>query len=100
MLSLLAKELDFDLGNKQTQRSFSQSESNASDIFELIHCDILEAYRIPFTCGAHYFLSIVDDASGCVWVYLMHDKSEASILLQIFVVFVKKSVWERCEDYA
>lgn len=73
--SLLAKSLNFDLDNKanepcdvffrakQTRCSFSQSESKASNNFELIHCDIRVAYRIPCTCDAHYFLSIVDDAS-------------------------------------
>ena len=68
---------------------FSQSESNASANFELIHCAIWGAYRIPSNRGAHYFLSIVDDASRAVWVYLMREKSEASMLLQNFVIFVK-----------
>lgn len=29
-----------------------------------IHCDIWGAYRVESLCGAHYFLSIVDDASS------------------------------------
>ena len=79
VLSLHAKNLVFNLGNKtnepcnvcfhakQIHCSFCKSESKASNIFELIHCDILRAYCIPSTCGAHYFLSIVDDASRVVW---------------------------------
>ena len=58
VLSLLAKDLNFELGNKanelcgvcfhakQTHCSFSQSESNDSENFGLIHCDIWGAYRI------------------------------------------------------
>ena len=93
--------MDFSLANKANKPcdvcfhakqiccSFSQSESNASANFELIHCDICGAYRIPSTCGTYYFLSIVDDASRAVWAYLTHEKSEASMLLQNFVIFVK-----------
>jgi len=40
-------------------------------------------------CGAQYFLTIVDDASRAVWVYLMRIKGEASMLLQNFVSMVK-----------
>ena len=53
VLTLLAKNLDFNdmvgkvdepcdvcLRAKQTRSPFSQSESNASELFELIHCDI------------------------------------------------------------
>lgn len=66
MLSLLAKDVEFDvcIGNKmqrpcdvclhakQTCFPFSQSESN---LFELIHCDIYGAYRVSLSYGAHYF---------------------------------------------
>jgi len=48
---------------KQTRSPFSQSESNASELFELIHCDIWGAYRVRSSCSAHYFLTIVDDHS-------------------------------------
>ena len=48
---------------KQTRNQFSISQSNAKDIFDLIHCDIWGPYKIPSLCGSHYFLSIVDDAS-------------------------------------
>ena len=39
--------------------------------------------------GAHYFLSIVDDASRGAWVYLMREKSEASQLVRNFCQMVK-----------
>jgi len=40
-------------------------------------------------CGAHYFLSIIDDASRATWVYLMQDQTEASKLLKNFIMMVK-----------
>jgi len=103
VVSLLANNLD--LGNifnskvdelcdicfhaKQTRCSFPESNSKASESFELIHCDIWGAYHVPSTCGAHYFLTIVDDASRAVWVYLMREKSETSSFLQNFVIYAK-----------
>ena len=47
------------------------------------------AYYVPLTCRSHYFMSIVDDASRAVWVYLMHDKGETSSFLQNFVIYAK-----------
>ena len=74
---------------KQTCTKFSTSESHAKDLFELIHCDIWGAYRVPSPCGAQYFLTIIDDASRAVWVYLMGAKGEVPRLLQNFVIMVK-----------
>ena len=74
---------------KQTRNKFPISKSIAEGIFDLIYCDIWGPYRVPSTCGAHYFLSIVDDSSRATWVYLMHDRTEASKLLKSFIVMVK-----------
>ena len=57
--------------------------------FDLIHCDIWGAYHVEALCGARYFLSIIDDASRGVWVYLMKDKSEASRLVMNFCPMTK-----------
>ena len=46
-------------------------------------------YRVKSFSGARYFLTIVDDASRGVWVYLMSEKSEASQLLMDFCVMVE-----------
>ena len=74
---------------KQTRNQFYISNSHAKDAFDLIHCDIWGPYRTPSLCGAHYFLSIVDDTSRATWVYLMKDKSEASKLLKGFIAMVR-----------
>ena len=41
-------------------------------------------HHVKSFCSAHYFFSVVDDASRVVWVYLMKEKSEASQLVKIF----------------
>ncbi|CAI8606732.1 unnamed protein product [Vicia faba] len=49
---------------KQTRETFSLSNKQDSDIFDLIHCDLWGgAYRTPSSCCASYFLTIVDDCS-------------------------------------
>jgi len=67
---------------KQTQKKFPISTHNAKDVFDLIHCNIWDPYRYPSLCGAHYFLSLVDDVSRATWVYLMKVRGEASKLLR------------------
>lgn len=68
---------------KQTRTQFVASESHA--LFQLIHCDICFAYRVPSLCGAKDFRTIVDDASRAVWVYLMRAKRG----FVAFVIMVK-----------
>ena len=48
---------------KQTRVSFPINSSNKSELFELIHCDVWGPYSISSSCGASYFLTIVDDCS-------------------------------------
>jgi len=37
---------------KQTRSRFVILENKASDLFELIHCDIWGSYRVKASCGA------------------------------------------------
>ncbi|KAH0722340.1 hypothetical protein KY289_005384 [Solanum tuberosum] len=51
---------------KQTRDRFPLSENKACDKFELVHCDLWDLYRNLSSCGASYFLTIVDDYSRAV----------------------------------
>ena len=51
---------------KQTREKFPLSQHKDSSAFELVHCDLWGPYRTPSTCGAFYFLTIVDDYSRAV----------------------------------
>lgn len=62
------KNCDVCLKAKQTREVFCSSDSKANDIFDIIHCDLWGPYRVPSSCNASYFLTIVDDASRCVWI--------------------------------
>ena len=48
---------------KQTRAKFAIGQNKVECVFGLIHCDIWGPYRDPSSCGAHYFLTIVDDTS-------------------------------------
>ena len=74
---------------KQTRNVFPISMNKANDMFALVHCDVWGAYRIPSSCGAHYFLSIVDDYSRGVWVYLMAHNLRWLNFSKIFVLWPK-----------
>lgn len=78
------------------------SSSNAISTFELIHCDVWGPYSIKSSCGASYFLTIVDDYSRGVWVYLMGAKSEVGKIIEIFFAMAStqfnKKVKRVCSD--
>ncbi|GAA0145430.1 hypothetical protein LIER_05626 [Lithospermum erythrorhizon] len=61
---------------KQRRDSFLLSDSRTSRVFELLHCDLWGPNKIPYSNGAFYFLTIFDDYSHTVWVYLLHSKSD------------------------
>ncbi|KAK9677501.1 hypothetical protein RND81_11G147300 [Saponaria officinalis] len=53
------------------------SNSKAKSLFDLIHVDLYEPYKVPSLIGAHYSLTIVDDNSRTTWTYLLMDKMQA-----------------------
>ena len=74
---------------KHPRNKFSLSENRASRIFEKVHCDLWGSYRHPSSCGARYFLTIVDDFSRAVWIYLLLDKTEVFHMFMSFVAMVE-----------
>ncbi|CAL1372799.1 unnamed protein product [Linum trigynum] len=73
---------------KQTRIPFPTSSIKTSDCFELIHVDIWGGYQVASLSGAHYFLTVVDDFSRGVWVYLLKFKSEVARYLLMFCEMV------------
>lgn len=63
---------------------------NTIECFSLLHCDVWGPYRVSSSCGAVYFLTIVDDFSRVVLAYLMLAKSEVRIVLTNFLVYTEK----------
>lgn len=80
---------------KQTRQVFPDSLNKADSSFALIHCDVWGPYRTPSSCGAVYFLTIVDDYSRAVWTYLMLEKSEVSSLLRNFCAMSERQFGQK-----
>jgi hypothetical protein len=74
---------------KQTRIPFPTSQISSTGPFALLHVDIWGGYHTTSINGARYFLTIVDDYTGCTWVDLMQHKSEARSLLQSFINLIK-----------
>jgi len=74
---------------KHTRLPFSLNTNKNTFCFNRISCDIWGGYPTASHSGAHYFLTIVDDFSRTIWVYLMHMKSNTFTCLINFFVMVK-----------
>lgn len=92
------EKFTFDLKNKTcdscvqaklTRLPFPDSSIKIIASFELIHCDIWGSYRTSSLTGARFFLTIVDDYSRAVWVFLLKHKYEASNHIIDFCRMVK-----------
>jgi len=81
--------------SKQTGDKFPLSDYQASSIFYLIHYDIWGPYRTSSSCGGSYFLTITDDYSRAIWIYLMKEKTEVLITLKNFIALVEKQ-YNKC----
>ncbi|XP_026384901.1 uncharacterized protein LOC113280497 [Papaver somniferum] len=75
---------------KHRRSSFPNSKSKAICIFELVHLDLWGPYKTPSSCGAHYFLTIVDDFSRGVWIYLIKNKTEVELVFLNFIALIKR----------
>ena len=84
----LNKACDVCLRAKQTRCSFPDSINKTLKPFDMIHTDLWGPYRTESSSGARYFLTVVDDYSRGVWIYLLKDKTEAPIQLKNFLSMV------------
>ncbi|XP_019173414.1 PREDICTED: uncharacterized protein LOC109168989 [Ipomoea nil] len=65
---------------KQSRASFPISIHNSSGIFDMVHCDLWGLYKTPSLSEYTLFLTIVDDHSRGVWVYLLHSKRDVVLI--------------------
>ncbi|GKA51863.1 ribonuclease H-like domain-containing protein, partial [Tanacetum coccineum] len=56
---------------KQTRESFPLSEHQTTDVGQIVHLDIWGPYRVTSRGGYKYFLTVVDDYSRAVWVFML-----------------------------
>ena len=75
---------------KHPRDKFPLSDNKATRIFEKIHCDLWGSYKHSSSCGARYFLTLVDDFSRAVWVYLLVDKTEVFRMFMSFIAMIER----------
>lgn len=92
---ILNKACDVCPRAKQSRNSFSLSDNKASRIFELVHCDLWGPYNTVSSSGARYFLTIVDDFSRAVWIYLLIDKLEVFKMFMTFFAMVDRQFGQK-----
>ncbi|GJV84867.1 ribonuclease H-like domain-containing protein [Tanacetum coccineum] len=95
VMNILKKSLNFDKSDKdlccevcqrakQTREPFPLSDHVSSSLGELVHLDLWGPYRVTSSEGYKYFLTIVDDYTRAVWVYLIKSKDEVSHFITVF----------------
>ena len=68
---------------------FPVSSSKSAKCFDFIHVDIWGPFGVPSVFGHKYFLTIVDDYSRHIWIFLMKTKFQPSPLVQNFFHLVQ-----------
>ncbi|KAH7538135.1 hypothetical protein FEM48_Zijuj03G0166900 [Ziziphus jujuba var. spinosa] len=75
---------------KHPRDKFPLSDNKATRIFEKIHCDLWGPHKHVSFCGARFVLTIVDDFSRAVWIYLLVDKTEVFRMFMSFIAMVDR----------
>ncbi|XP_076888654.1 uncharacterized protein LOC143539135 [Bidens hawaiensis] len=74
---------------KQHREPFLLSDHKSVTVGELVHLDTWGSYRIKSKEGYRSFLTVVDDFSRAVWVFLIKDKTEVFSCIETFVNMIK-----------
>ncbi|KAF1322206.1 Integrase catalytic core protein, partial [Globisporangium splendens] len=81
---------------KMVQKPFkSNEEKRTYGVFELIHFDICGPMEAESIGGSKYLLLIVDEASGSMKGFCLHNKSDSEALLKKFIIQVGNQFGKR-----
>nr|GMD79331.1 uncharacterized protein LOC109163845 [Ipomoea batatas] len=78
-----------DLKRRFSKQDLFRIAEVKSNCFDLLHVDIWGPYKVATIHGHHYFLTILDDHSRAVWVYMMKMKYEVRDLITGFCKLVE-----------
>ncbi|GKC07231.1 ribonuclease H-like domain-containing protein [Tanacetum coccineum] len=99
VLSILGTKLGFYKNNqrspcdichkaKQTREPFPLTDHKSKSVGDMFHCDVWGPYRVVSKDGFRFFLTIVDDFSRAVWVYLLKFKVEVGEYVESFIKLI------------
>ena len=69
---------------------FKEKDEWASDVLDLVYSDICGPMNIGIKGGYYNFITLIDDLSRYVYVYLMKYKSESFEMFKQFCGEIKK----------
>lgn len=85
----ISSKVDFDCETctkgKMTQYRNRNQDKKATNILELIHCDLAGPIDPPAREGFSYAMSFVDDYSGVIMVYLLKNKNDTVAAMERFL---------------
>ncbi|GJS85516.1 putative RNA-directed DNA polymerase [Tanacetum coccineum] len=84
---------------KQTRESFPLSDHTSSSLGDLVHLDLWGPYKVTSPEGFKYFLTVVDDYSRAVWLYLIKTKDEVSFYLTLFYNLIENQFNKRIKIF-
>ncbi|KAL0444308.1 UNVERIFIED_CONTAM: Copia protein [Sesamum latifolium] len=61
---------------KQSRISFPLSTTRAQQVFDLVHMDLWGPYTAPTISGDTYILTLLDDHSRSLWIFLLQPKTQ------------------------
>uniref|UniRef100_A0A1X7U6J2 Integrase catalytic domain-containing protein n=1 Tax=Amphimedon queenslandica TaxID=400682 RepID=A0A1X7U6J2_AMPQE len=64
------------LSSNNLQKLASEDLSKAKEPLDIVHCDICSKINLKSLSGAEYFLTLIDDKTQFVWVYVLKRKSD------------------------
>ncbi|GJX94023.1 ribonuclease H-like domain-containing protein [Tanacetum coccineum] len=74
---------------KQTKEPFPISDHKTTCLGDIVHLDVWGPYRVTSREGYKYFLTVVDDYSRAVWLYLLKGKDEVTSNVVEFFNYLK-----------
>ncbi|GJU59150.1 ribonuclease H-like domain-containing protein [Tanacetum coccineum] len=78
---------------KQTRDPFPLSEHKTKSLGEIVHLDVWGPYKVQSREGYKYFLTVVDDFTRAVWVFLFRGKDEGGIPLNMWTECILTAVY-------
>ncbi|GJT32897.1 putative RNA-directed DNA polymerase [Tanacetum coccineum] len=74
----------FDRNQGLNRPGFPLSDHVSTELGELVHLDLWGPYKVTSRDGFRYFLTVVDDFSRAVWIFLLKNKTEVFDNMTIF----------------
>lgn len=85
------------LGNSKRVK-FSTSTHSIYNILNYVHLDPWRLGRTRIMGGARYFMTLVDDCSTKVWLYLLKSKDETVTTFKKFKVLVQNQIGRKLRN--